>query len=95
VDFWYKLNRAFMWAKDGRRVQVGQAVVQEGGRQAVGIQLPSGRMLYYRHIRREKYKGASNSSPAPTASSGTAADRSGNGSTEAASASMVGYWPRT
>jgi DNA polymerase len=56
-DFWYDLNRAFMWAKDGRIVKLGRLKLRKVGRQAVGIVLPSGRQLYYRHIRRERYTG--------------------------------------
>lgn len=57
VDFWYDLNRAFMWAKDGRQVKVGKLTLGKAGRQAVYVKLPSGRKLYYRDIRRESYTG--------------------------------------
>jgi DNA polymerase len=58
-ELWRKLNHAFMGAKDGRSLYAGPYIrFRKAGKLTVAADLPSGRSLYYRNIRREKYTGA-------------------------------------
>lgn len=54
TQFWDDLNRAFMAAIKGSTRRVGKLLFKRIGAYAVGIQLPSGRMLNYRHLRQEE-----------------------------------------
>lgn len=60
VDFWYQLERAFHAARIGGVRRLGHLTFRRVGPRAVGIELPSGRTLYYRNIRSEPYKGKAN-----------------------------------
>jgi DNA polymerase len=54
VEFWEKLNNAFLAAVGGATRRVGKIVVKHGGNRTVKIILPSGRALFYRELRREE-----------------------------------------
>lgn len=53
VQFWSDLDKAFRAAITGAIRKVGPLTFERVGPKAVGIVLPSGRTLYYRHLRQE------------------------------------------
>lgn len=57
VKLWKDLEKAFHVARIGGVRRVGFLTFRRVGPNAVGITLPSGRVLYYRNIRSEPYKG--------------------------------------
>lgn len=55
--YWGRLERAFHSARQGMTRKLGPLVFKRIAKNAVGVVLPSGRMLSYRNIQSRKYEG--------------------------------------